>query len=100
MLFLGTGMTYYQVLWTEPAGGNAYFILAHAYIAAELNVLTGASTPPEVGTAIGQAEGLLIQYQGSTEIPKGTSDRALAIELAEILDAYNNGYVGPGHCPG
>ena len=25
-------------------------------------------------------------------------DRATAIQLAEVLDAFNNGFIGPGHC--
>jgi hypothetical protein len=96
--FFGTGITYYQALWTEPQGGNAYFILAHAYIAAELNVLNGASIPPDALDAWIQAQSLLIAYEGTMEIPKQTADRELAIHLAEILDAYNNGLIGPGHC--
>lgn len=97
--FFGTGQTYYQVLWTEPRGGNAYYILAHAYIAAELNVLNGASIPSMILEAWNQAGELLDTYDGTApSIPKRTSDRNLAIELAQMLDAYNNGYVGPGHC--
>jgi hypothetical protein len=91
-------MSYYDVLWTAPKGGNAYFILAHQYIAAELNKLSGASVPPDVLEALDQAKGLLVKYQGDLEIPKKSSDHQQAIELAELLDDYNNGYIGPGHC--
>jgi hypothetical protein len=45
-----------------------------------------------------QAEALLIQYQDDLSIPKKGADRALAIELYELLDDYNNGLIGPGHC--
>jgi hypothetical protein len=45
--FFLSGQTYYEVLWTAPAG-NVYYILAHAYIAAELNQLNGASIPADV----------------------------------------------------
>lgn len=38
-----SGKTYLEALRTSP-GGNAYWILAHAYIAAELNGLNGANT--------------------------------------------------------
>ena len=82
----------------EPRGGNAYLILAHAYIAAELNVLNGASIPPDVLDAWVMAGDLLVQYESEASIPKKSDDRALAIALAEILDTYNNGYIGPGHC--
>jgi hypothetical protein len=96
--FFLTGLSYYEVLWTEPRGGNAYYILAHQYIAAELNQLNGACVPEEVQDAMGQAEALLIKYEGALSIPKGGEDRALAIELYELLDDYNNGIIGPGHC--
>jgi hypothetical protein len=96
--FLDTGLTYYEVLWTVPKGGNAYFILAHQYIAAELNVLNGASIPDDVLAAWNQAGGLLVEYQDDMSIPKKGGDRALAIVLYELLDDYNNGLIGPGHC--
>jgi len=96
--FLATGLSYYQALWAQPAGGNAYFILAHAYIAAELNALNGADIPTAVLEARSEAGALLVKYQSTQLIPKKSADRLLAIELSEILDAYNNGYTGPGHC--
>jgi hypothetical protein len=97
-LFLGTGASYYAVLWTPPQGGNAFFILAHQYIAAEMNMLAGATMPSEVSDAFSAAAGLLTTYQGSMEIPKKTEDRDSAISLADTLDDYNNGLIGPGHC--
>jgi len=97
-LFLGTGKSYYEILWMALKGGNAYLILAHQYIAAELNQLNGAYVPADVEDAMDQAEALLIQYQDDLSIPKRGGDRALAIELYELLDDYNNGIIGPGHC--
>jgi hypothetical protein len=96
--FFSTGLSYYQILWTVPKGGNAYYILAHQYIAAELNQLNGADVPVEVQSAMDQAEALLIKYQDDLSIPKKGGDRELAISLYELLGAYNNGYIGPGHC--
>jgi hypothetical protein len=96
--FFETGYSYYEMLWTDSNGGNAYIILAHAYIAAELNVSNGASIPNEVIEAWEQAGELLVMYQGDMSIPKNSPDRAVAIQLAEILDDYNNGLIGPGHC--
>jgi hypothetical protein len=96
--FFDTGKVYYEILWMEPRGGNAYLILAHQYIAAELNELNDAYVPSEVQDAMDQAESLLIEYQDDLSIPKRGEDRALAIELYELLDDYNNGYIGPGHC--
>ena len=95
--FLDTGLSYYEVLQTNSSGGNAYIILAHQYIAAEMNMVNGASAPSEVLSAFQQASSILIQYQDLLLIPKGP-DRDLAIALAAILDDYNNGLIGPGHC--
>ena len=43
-IFFLSNQTWYEVLWTAPKKGNAYYILAHAYIAAYLNELNGADT--------------------------------------------------------
>jgi hypothetical protein len=96
--FFGTGKSYYEILWMEPRGGNAYLILAHQYIAAELNMLNGASMPSDVLNAWEEAGELLVKYEAKLSIPKKGEDRALAIQLYELLDDYNNGLIGPGHC--
>jgi hypothetical protein len=99
MPFFGTGYTYYEILRMPPKGGNAYVILAHAYIAAELNVLNGAFIPSDVLNYWTEAGDLLVEYEDKVDIPKKEKqDRAQAIYLAGILDDYNNGYIGPGHC--
>ena len=59
--FFGSGKTYYQALWTAPSG-NAYYILAHAYIAAQLNILNGASVPANVQTAFNTATALFVPH--------------------------------------
>ena len=41
---------------------------------------------------------LLDAYKSTMNIPNRTADRATAIALADILDDYNNGLIGPGHC--
>lgn len=45
-----------------------------------------------------QAEALLVEYEDKLSIPKKAGDWALAIQLYELLDDYNNGLIGPGHC--
>lgn len=94
--FFISGKTYYQVLWTPPTGGNAYYILAHAYIAAKLNILNGASTTPQVDAAITYAESFFATNTPSTTLTK--AQRNAAISNAGTLDKYNNGLTGPGHC--
>lgn len=101
-IFFKSNQTYYDVLWTNPKGGNAYYILAHAYIAAELNVLNGASMPDDVLEAFNAATGIFEKYTpddiASMKGKTGKNIRAYIIDLATILDDYNNGYYGPGHC--
>ena len=81
------------ILQTSPRG-DAWIILAHQYIAARLNVASGASTPDEVDTALASAGEWLLANCGG--VP--ASDAPDAIELAETLDRYNHGEIGPGHC--
>lgn len=93
--FFLSGQSYYEVLWTPPSGGNPYYILAHAYIAAELNQLNGASIPDDVLSAFDKATALFEKYAPDQV------DRSLRgdfLSVAEILDNYNNGLIGPGHC--
>jgi hypothetical protein len=97
--FFLSGKTYYQALWTPPQG-NAYYILAHAYIATTLNGLNGASMPAEVLAAWNEAT-TLFQTKTPAQIAaqKGNQQpRKRFIELAGLLDLYNNGLIGPGHC--
>jgi uncharacterized repeat protein (TIGR01451 family) len=97
--FFGTGLTYHEILQTSSSGGNKYIGLAHQYIAAELSVLSGASIPPEVLAGWLEAQALLIAYEGQLDIPKRSADRRRAVELEFLLDQYNMGVIGPGHCP-
>ncbi|UNP31642.1 hypothetical protein [Lysobacter gummosus] len=94
-LFFSSGQTWYAVFWTPPKGGNAYYILAHQYMAARLNVEAGASAPTQVSSAIAQATAWFTGR--STTAPKGPA-RDTAINLAGILGSYNEGTTGPGHC--
>ncbi len=92
-MFFLSNQSYYEVLWTEPRGGNAYYILAHAYIAAELNLVNGVNMPPAVQSAFDEATNLFCDYSpsdvGAWRGEQG--ERALFINLAEILDDFNNG---------
>jgi hypothetical protein len=99
-MFFLSGQTYLEVLNTAP-GGNKYYILAHQYIAAELNFLAGADNS-EVIDAFNQAKTLLQMYTPA-EIAalKGKDGKDLTNQytsLGSILDDYNNGIIGPGHC--
>jgi len=96
--FFLSGQSYHQVLWTQPAG-NAYYILARAYIAAQLNGINGASLA-SVQTAFDQATALLSANTPAqvAALGKASALRQSFISLAGTLDAFNNGVTGPGHC--
>jgi hypothetical protein len=93
--FFQSGQSWYQVLWTSPSGGNAYYILAHAYIAAYLNGLNGADTSAVAGE-LSLAQSLLGAYGPNDRLSR--SVRQQFLDTAGVLDQYNNGYIGPGHC--
>lgn len=98
-IFFLSNATYYNVLWTSP-GGNAYYILSSAWIAASLNVSGGASVPVEVQSALDDGKLLFLTYTPSQiSVLKGSNSiRQKFILNATTLDNYNNGLIGPGHC--
>ena len=98
--FFFSGVSYYDALWVSP-NGNAYWILAHAYIAAMLNQLNGADFTA-AQAAFNSATAL---FSNPTYTPTyigglrgSNSIRQSFIAYAAILDNYNNGVIGPGHC--
>lgn len=97
--FFLSGKSYIQVLKTAT-GGNAYYILAYQYIAAKLNVLRGASAPEDVMNAIVESEKLFKKYTpAQIAAMKGSNPvRQKFISYGLLLDKYNNGQTGPGHC--
>lgn len=93
-LFFNSGRSWYKTFWSPPKGGDAYLQLAHQYMAAKLSIEAGASVPAEVASALAQAEALF-NAVGSKFNPGQSST---ARQLAGLLDQYNNGEIGPGHC--
>jgi hypothetical protein len=100
-VFFYSGQTWYQVFWTPPSGGNAYYQLAHQYEAAVLNILNGAD-PSAVTATLNSA---LALFSNPANTPtsigklKGSDPlRAQFVKLAGILGSYNTGLIGPGHC--
>ncbi len=94
-VFYKSGKTWYQVLWTSPSGGNAYYILSYQYIAAKLNICNGASYPPEVAVAIAWAETFFNTYKPTDKLNRRLRNQA--IYYAGVLADYNEGVIGPGH---
>lgn len=80
----------------QPAQGNGLVFLAHQLIAVELNIESGAD-PSSVQASRDAAHALI----GNLVIPPiggGFISPAQASPLTQILDDYNNGIIGPGHC--
>jgi hypothetical protein len=96
--FYFSGKSWYQLFWTPPAGGNAYIQLAHQYMAAKLNILSGASTTSAVDAAITAAEAF---FNNPANVPNGALTKAQQQILrgyAGTLASFNEGAIGPGHC--
>jgi hypothetical protein len=95
--FFLSGKSWYQAINASASGGNAYYILAQQYIAARLNLLAGTSSTSAVDTALAGATAFFNTYTPTSTLTKAV--RAQALAYAETLDDYNNGRIGPGHCP-
>jgi hypothetical protein len=77
--------------------GNGLVSLAHQLIAAKLNILVNGADPSAVSATITAADaqigGLVVPPVGSGFLaPSATNSKT------QILDDYNNGITGPGHC--
>lgn len=91
--------TWYSIFWTAPAG-NVYYQLAHQYMAAQLNILNGASAPASVTSALTGANGFFAAYTPAEAgaLAKDSAARKQALAWASTLASYNEGAIGPGHC--
>jgi hypothetical protein len=95
-----------SILQLNAIQGNALLSLAHQLITAKLNVAYGASTPAAVAAAIVQADTIIAAATTTaTPVnkipPVGTATLASGATISSvqtILDNYNNGITGPGHC--
>jgi hypothetical protein len=95
--FFLSGQTWHSVLETAPKQGNAYYILAHQYIAAVINAKT-ASTTTAVDAALAGAATYFAKATAANWSVNGTYSKEQLTGWADVLDAYNNGASGPGHC--
>jgi hypothetical protein len=94
----GTSATksWLDTFWTPPAGGNAYFILAHQYMAAVLSDASGAAVPAGVQSAIDGAAAFFASAPYGVNPSGATREQLLG--WADLLDSYNNGNEGVAHC--
>jgi len=89
------GASYETVLNTPPKG-NVYYILAHQYITALLNIQGGASST-DIADELDDAADYFAAASPNNPLPAGW-DKDEVTALATALDEYNNGITGPGHC--
>lgn len=88
--------TQLQSIFDAAPAGNGLISLAHQLIAAKLNVANGADDSA-VASAIADADALI----GSLVVPPaggGFLAPSVTSTLTGILDDYNSGVIGPGHC--
>jgi len=83
------------ILKMPPKGGDATVILAHALIAAKLNLaynedLYGWTPPTPISDAISDADDLLSWAGHAIGTNPRCEHRATMLALAEILDDFNN----------
>ena len=93
--FFMSGQTWYSQFWVAPAG-NAYWNLSHQYAAAALNVLNGSAAGAVQSTM--DAALVLLQTYTPANVKASSALRGQFVAAGSVLDAYNNGVVGPGHC--
>jgi hypothetical protein len=99
--FFLSNKTYFEVMQTPPKGGNIYYILAHQYIAAELNKLSGVDFS-DASAAFNSATELFNeyspQYAAGLKGKNGKHKISEWLKLKDILEDYNQGEIGPGSC--
>ena len=96
-IFFKSDQSYCEVFDTQPSNKNGkYYILAHQYIAAELNLYNNAD-PTDIAEFFNEASDFLEKH--TPEDVRNSKDlQAKAVKLGGKLDEYNNGKIGPGHC--
>jgi hypothetical protein len=95
--FFLSGQTWLEVLETEAKQGNAYYILAHQYIAASINAKT-ASRTTAVDAALAGGATYFGKATPANWSVNGSYSKEQLTAWADVLDSYNNGASGPGHC--
>ncbi|MCD6544205.1 MAG: T9SS type A sorting domain-containing protein [Flavobacteriaceae bacterium] len=95
-IFFLSNQNYCQVNDTNPGKGGKYYILAHQYIASQLNLYNNAN-PTDITNAFNEATKFLMTYSpADVDGNKNLEDKC--VQLGDVLDRYNNGHIGPGHC--
>ena len=86
-----------DILQNTAVKGNGLISLANQLITAKLNIRYGASAPAEVLAAIVAADALIANLV-VPPVGSGYLSPSITSNLTTILDNFNNGVTGPGHC--
>jgi uncharacterized repeat protein (TIGR01451 family) len=100
-LFLESTYTYFDVLWSSTSEEESkWLILARQYIAAELNAFADAKPVDQVVGEPLMQDAMDLLNVVLTGGEWSETEEAEALEIAEVLDLYNNGELegGPEHC--
>jgi hypothetical protein len=87
--FFSSGLSYYEMLHAKPRG-DPYVILAHQWIAADLNRLGGAVMTPYIGEVFSDYAQDWFETMEPDD-PFWREQRELVTFKAEVLDEWNNG---------
>ena len=66
-------------------------------LAAKLNIVNFAN-PADIHEVIGNADAFLADHDWMDWDMLGQADRQMVLGWKDMLDQYNNGLIGPGHC--
>ena len=96
--FFNSGLSYITVI-ASPVNGIAFYNLGQQYVGTTLNRLAGVTVPADVLSAYNEATGLFSALGKDVRAFSSIQQNARALELKNLLDAYNNGLKGVPHCP-
>jgi hypothetical protein len=100
--FFTNGVSWYEMFWMAPKGGNPYVQLAHQWEAAYLNSIKSVDPAPfgDFQDEFNEASMLLDKYTYDGYDWKKDTDGVVPRfkYLANLFAMWNEGYLGPGHC--
>jgi len=83
---------------TTPPDGNPYYQASHQFMAALLNRANGASVPPNVDAALGEAWDFFINPANVPAVNWSDATSTQLVQWGGLFGSYNEGLIGPGHC--
>ncbi|HOP07319.1 MAG TPA: DNRLRE domain-containing protein [candidate division Zixibacteria bacterium] len=98
-LFIDNAAAAVDVFKMKAYGGakNGIAKLYAQLLGARLNMLSGASTM-DVADAMSEADAFLANHDWMDWSSLSPMDQQMVLAWKDMLDDFNNGYIGPGHC--